>query len=72
MEDKKMMLRRRTVAKKPKYTKWLKKGTLKKLYNQMGYSIRDIAFISGLGYSRVRDSIIYHDVRKRAKLNATK
>jgi hypothetical protein len=58
-----------TKTKVPKYTKWLKKGTLKKLYTGMGFSIREICFMCGLGYSKVRDSIIYHDVRKRAKVS---
>lgn len=55
-------------AKVPSYTKWLKKSTLNKLYHIMGFSIRDIGFMSGLGYSRVRDSIIYHNIFKRVKL----
>lgn len=59
-----------TTKKTPKYTKWLKKSTLKRMYGQMGFSIREIGLMSGLSFSRVRDSIIYHDVRKREKIRA--
>lgn len=54
-----------------RYRDRLTKTVLRHLYGYVGFSIRDIGTQFGMGYSQVRDRIIYHNVEKAEKVRTS-